>query len=291
MPYDYNSTSSLVHARNFKYIKREPDGKGGWRYYYDVKKHGADIKRNFENKTGIAARNRMNDAKKKYDTAQGQANEKKYAATEAKKRYDSYMNISRDVREQQKAGINITWVGAHTNALARAGEEYRDKSIAADKTTKEAEVAKKEYKSAQEKYNNIPMVKLSKEVKAGANKVSDWLKTSAEKTADKLGVDEHAKVKEAYAKKTDAAFEKNAANASYQLAKELKSNSEAMKINEERLKNTTKKHDDALTKFNAARDEYFNTPLGKLDKASGHFKEDGEHFFNEYFEKKYVRNR
>ena len=37
MDYRIGSDGELCHARSHKYIRREPNGKGGWKYYYDNK--------------------------------------------------------------------------------------------------------------------------------------------------------------------------------------------------------------------------------------------------------------
>ena len=147
----YITSNSLAHARNFKYIKREPDGKGGWRYYYDVKKHGADIRKRVEDKTGITARNKMDKAKYDAYVAEWKADRMHNKAVSAKKNYEFGMQLRREVREKQKAGINTRFVGSGPNHQ-KDGEEYRDASIAYNKAKKEHAAAEQAYNKAKKEY-------------------------------------------------------------------------------------------------------------------------------------------
>lgn len=368
MPYDYNSTSSLAHARNFKYIKREPDGKGGWRYYYDVKKHGADIKKRVENKTGITAKNRLDKADNAKLRAKWDHDSAKSKTANAKSDYERTVSYRQYL--QNKKGFNAS-DGREYVRTREKEDEYKQKYDEAVKNEKKAKqkhrATSKEYETAKKEYESVPLVKLSKETKKviekGCSKVDSWLEaasnnideakkkidevnkkidskvepisgkrhaeaiedaknrlidaqidrnnaydedaknkaeinfqkakkdyettkekyykdTTRGKIEDKLGADELERVKNAYYKKTEAEFDKDIAAINYEGNKNSQLTTKDYK-NE--LRTATQKHDEALTEFNKAKDEYLNTPIGKLDKASGHFKDDGRQFLTEYF--------
>lgn len=273
MPYDYNSTSSLAHARNFKYIKREPDGKGGWRYYYDVKKHGADIKKRVENKTGITAARKDVEATKRNFASAG----RKLASTSQKAGTAQYKlhnanNAEKDALERFKiaGGKYYTTDEDKMNAVKNTknaprvyGERYRDASIARDKAEKEYdttakehesakkehEAAKKEYEAALEKFESIPIVKLSKDIKTGADTIKRWLKSPVATTKDILGVDEKERALESWRNLRNAKT-----HADYVLERNEGGSSEAIDA-----------YDKADSKYFEAIGDYLNTPMGKIE--------------------------
>jgi hypothetical protein len=257
MPYDYNSTSSLAHARNFKYIKREPDGKGGWRYYYDVKSHGANIKRNIENKTGITARNKMNAAKDNYDYKKWRSDNKKEEASKAKKEYEFWMKARKDVRDRQKAGEKVMFVGSGPDHQ-KDGEAYRDANIAADKASKQATSAKKEYEKAKKEYENEPLVKLSKEVKAGADRIATWFDNKVDEVKEKTG---HAALERRNAAE-DKMYETKWAKESA----DYKFNRDRTRENGEAYRDAQKAFEKSTADYNKAMAEYNQTDLARFER-------------------------
>lgn len=253
----YITSNSLAHARNFKYIKREPDGKGGWKYYYDIKSHGANIKRNIENKTGITARNKMNAAKDNYDYKKWRSDNKKEEASKAKKEYEFWMKARKDVRDRQKAGEKVMFVGSGPDHQ-KDGEAYRDANIAADKASKQAASAKKEYEKAKKEYENEPLVKLSKEVKAGADRIATWFDNKVDEVKEKTG---HAALERRNAAE-DKMYETKWAKESA----DYKFNRDRTRENGEAYRDAQKAFEKSTADYVKAMAEYNQTDLARFER-------------------------
>lgn len=136
----YN-VDELMHA-NFKYIKRIPNGKGGWKYIYDVDLLKSNLK-NVKNKVVTKARDVIGyDEKEAYEKAKSEAATVRKAYDAAKKEYDA----STQKRYEKEAAV----LDAYSNAKVRKNI-FTKKSSYTNKSKKMVDKANKEFQDAKAK--------------------------------------------------------------------------------------------------------------------------------------------
>lgn len=246
------SDDVLMH---WKYIKRVKKN-GKWKYYYDWDQ----VKKDVGNKLGVDERERLKQASKKQIT-----NTFRYAA--AKSNLDGFY-------EGKKEHADSPYI---TSTYYNRDVE-RKRALDVVITRDNMEKANKEYDKAVKEYVNTPMGKIEKTVTDAANKGTNFLTSIAKKidtAADKAGVDERQRAKEAAGKVFEKRKIKDEASADYHKKWDEYENNQDPNSDSayKRVADDSWKKLDAADKDRYAAEleywnslhEYINTPLGKIE--------------------------
>lgn len=149
---ELHSTDELMH---WKYIKRERVN-GKWRYYYDE----GSIKNDIKDKLGYDERERMNAAKKQYDTTKKAFLDADAKKTEAYKNRDNY------------AGLRLQ--GKGTKGGYKIAQQQYDQAVKKQQKAFDTHYANYEtYQKRLKEYQNTPLGKLDKFI-SKAKKLFNW---------------------------------------------------------------------------------------------------------------------